>query len=98
MPAQANQKTKLKILFIAKWYLNRYDPQLAVYIRKHALAAAKFCDVALLHVFSDEQMKEKKYELMTEKENNFITVIVYFRSSRSGFFLYDKVINFIRYK
>jgi glycosyltransferase involved in cell wall biosynthesis len=95
---EANQKTKLKILFLAKWYLNRYDPQLAVYIRKHALAAAKHCDVALLHVFSDEQMRDKKQEVITTKEGNFTTVTVYFKSNRSGFFVFDKIINFIRYR
>jgi glycosyltransferase involved in cell wall biosynthesis len=88
---------KLKILFITKWYPNKYDPQMGVFVRKHASAAAAYCDVALLHVFSDEHLKEKMFELVRDDNYNLTGVIVYFKKSNSSFSSWNKLINLKRY-
>jgi glycosyltransferase involved in cell wall biosynthesis len=70
-----------RILFISKWYINRRDPQLGVFIRKHAAAAALHCDVALLSIFPDEQQKNK-IEFEGKDEYGIKTLIVYYKKSR----------------
>jgi len=96
MSDQEAFKKKIKVLFIAKWYLNRYDPQLGVFIRKHASAAARFCDVALLHVHSDA-FAEKKYEIVAGHDHGMISAIVYFKKHASSFSLFSKSVNLLRY-
>lgn len=96
MPDSARQ-SKRKILFLTKWYPTRYDPQMGVFIRKHAQAVAKFYDVAVLHVFSDEHLREKKYELVATREYDLETVLVYFKKYPSSISILAKVVNFSRY-
>lgn len=96
MTDQTTSKRKLKILFLTKWYPNRYDPQLGVFIRKHASSAAKFCDVAVLNIYSDD-LANKKYELVSSNEYGVKSVVVYFRKFNSAFSLINKFINLIRY-
>ena len=74
MSTESADASRLKVLFITKWYPNRYDPQMGVYIRKHASAIAKFCDVAVLHVFSDEKLEKKKIELVAVDDNSIKSV------------------------
>jgi len=91
------RSTKIKILFLTKWYPNRYDPQLGVFIWKHALAVAKYCEVAVLHIFSDERMTGQVYDLVLKREAGFNSVIIYFRKCRSSFDPFNKIINTVRY-
>lgn len=97
MVLPSGQHKKLKILFITKWYPNRYDPQFGVYIRKHASAIASFSEVAVLHVCSDDQLKEKKYELTRDDQYNLFTVLIYFKKFSSSIPIAGKIVNFYRY-
>ena len=97
MSHESGDQTRLKVLFITKWYPNRYDPQMGVYIRKHATAVATFCDVAVLHVYSDEKLEKKKIELVAVDDNSIKSVVVYFKTFTRSFSLANKVVNLIRY-
>jgi glycosyltransferase involved in cell wall biosynthesis len=44
------KEKRIKVLFITKWYPNETDPQLGVFVKKHAQAVALYADVALLYV------------------------------------------------
>lgn len=67
---------QLNILFLASWYPNRVEPQDGNFVQRHALATAKFCKVAALHVRSvvdvDQFTIEKRWN------QNILEVIVYF--------------------
>ena len=76
--------------------MNRHDPQLGVFIRKHASAAASYCDVALLCVMSDERQK-KLIEIEEKTENNIRSFVIYFRKFNSPIQLLNIIINFLRY-
>ena len=95
MPGKVNQK--LKILFLTKWFPNRYDPQVGVFVRKHASAVARFCDVALLHVFSDDHLSGKKYEFVVSNEHDILSVIVYFKKYTKAFGIFNRMMNFMMY-
>ena len=97
MNLQSDRPRKLKILFLTKWYPTRYDPQMGVFIRKHASAAAAFCEVAILHVYSDDRILKKKLELIHDDQYNLTSVVVYFRKFNSSFSYANKTINFFRY-
>src|SRR5947207_1361437 len=85
---------RVKVLFLAKWYLHRNDPQFAVYITKHAHAISAFADVAVLHVMSDEKLTGKVYEEVITDQPGRITIQVYFKKN-TGYF--SKIIHAFRY-
>lgn len=43
-------RQRKNVLFLTRWYPDRSDPQNAVFIRKHALAAAKVANIAVIYV------------------------------------------------
>ncbi len=76
--------------------MNRNDPQLGVFIRKHASAAALYCDVALLCVMSDE-LQQNLIEFEEDDEHNVKSLVVYFRKFSSSFKIFNQAVNFFRY-
>jgi glycosyltransferase involved in cell wall biosynthesis len=78
------------ILFLTKWYPTNDDPQLGVFVRKHAQAVAEYCKVTLLFVYGDEHLS-KRYQRKMSRVNGLNEVIIYYKKSNSAF------INFFRY-
>jgi glycosyltransferase involved in cell wall biosynthesis len=95
MNYSAEQK-KIKVLFLARWYPNETNIQLGVFIQKHAAAASKYCDVALLNIVSHDQLKEK-FKISYCENNGIKAVIVYHRKIKSRFFPFNKISAFTRY-
>lgn len=90
---QAPQK---KVLWLPKWYPNKYDVLDGVFTVDHAKAAAKNVDLFVLFVHSDTELKEKKKEIYTE-ENGFPEMTVYFRYKKIGFGPLDKILIGLKY-
>jgi len=70
---------KYKVLFLASWYPSRQNPLSGVYIKRHAEAVARSCDVAVLHV-AFSQYPSSEYGI----ENGIPTVRVFCRTGNSG--------------
>lgn len=94
--SRSSIQRKLKILFLTRWYPNKTNIQLAVFIQKHAAAAARYCDVALLNIVGTEDQKDD-YEISSANQNGFEEVIVYYRTVKPFFLAIDKARNFFRY-
>ncbi len=75
---------KYKILFLASWFPNRTNKVLGVFVKKKAVAVSKLCDVAVLFVTADQQLKDKNFDIVCSKEDSLIVVRVYFRYFFSG--------------
>ncbi|MCK6650429.1 MAG: glycosyltransferase, partial [Bacteroidia bacterium] len=84
---------KLNVLFLTKWYPNKLDIQLGVFVRKHAKAAGLFNNVSLIYLFADTELSEK-YSVKFSKENGFNEYIVLFKKNTS---ILGGLINPIRY-
>ena len=87
---------RLKILYVTKWFMNRHDPQLGVFIRKHASASALFCDVSLLCVMGDVSQKSL-LEFEEQETHGVNTLVVYFRKYRSAIPFIATLVNLARY-
>lgn len=87
---------RIKVLFIAKWFMNRHDPQIGVFIRKHATAAALHCDVTLLCVMGDTNQKAL-IEIEEKNEYGIWSVVTYFRKLNSPISVVNSFVNFFRY-
>ncbi|MEI8046406.1 MAG: glycosyltransferase [Bacteroidota bacterium] len=70
-------KIAQKILFLARWYPDRYDPMTGLFIQRHAELAAGFADTAVLYL---RAAPEKSYGYLVEKnsEMGVTTVRVYY--------------------
>jgi len=87
---------KLKILFITKWYPDKFDPQTGVFIRKQAAAAALFCEVALLYITRDPSLTAP-FKLEEHKNGSLHEFILYFRPFKSGMRFLDRFVNLLYY-
>lgn len=95
----AKDKNRLKVLYLARWYPNRWDPMLGLFIKRHAEAANSCSDVGVVYA---QQIEERICEYQTyltdfNEENNVPTAKVYYLSSKVKLFYINKLINIFRF-
>jgi glycosyltransferase involved in cell wall biosynthesis len=66
-----------RVLVLPSLYPSDLDPMGGIFIRKHAAAAARYCDVAVLHVVPDPGPARAPYRISLEDEDGVCTVRVY---------------------
>ena len=69
--------TSPNILFLARWYPDRYDPMPGLFIKRHAEVAAEFAQVAVLYLRTAPE-KHLGIEVVQSVENGVFTVKVYY--------------------
>ena len=73
----------LHILNLARWYPNRYDPMPGLFIQRHAEAAARFAEVALVYTHGVKaEVSVPLYEIDYETKTGVRTARVYYRLPR----------------
>ena len=77
------EKKPMNVLYLPRWYPNRYDPMPGLFIERHARSVAPFCKIAVLYVHPDQSLKEKHYEIVEQKDKELFQVKVYFKFSSS---------------
>ena len=87
---------RLRILFLSRWYPNRYDPMPGLFIQRQAEAIAPLCDVAVIYIHPDPKGPEEP-EADFKEENGVRVLRVYFRS-KEGDSLFVKAKNFREYE
>lgn len=85
---------RYRILFLASWYPSRLNKVLGIFVKRKAEAVSQKCDVALIAVIADSNLKDKNYEVEQLTENNVYTVRVYFKNDNS---LLGKILYNLRY-
>ncbi len=89
-----NKKNKIKVLFLSAWYPNRYDAMAGLFVRKHAEAVSLYCDVTVLYLHGDKNIKDA--EIIHQTINpNAREIIVYYPEKRKG--ILRKFIKFFNY-
>lgn len=87
---------KPKVLYLPRWYPNRYDPMPGLFIERHARSVSGLADVAVLYVHPDSEMKGKRIETEISRDEELYQVRIYFRTSRTGFSRLDSFYNICR--
>jgi glycosyltransferase involved in cell wall biosynthesis len=78
---------KLRVLFLPKWYPNRYDPMPGLFIQRQAEAITPFCDVAVIYVHPDPHCPNNlEVEFSEEKEVRVLRVYYKVGDQPSSFF------------
>jgi len=73
--------SRIKVLFLPRWYPSRTDPMPGLFIMRHAQAVSILADVAVIYVQSIADLQDR-YELETTSENGLFTIRTYYRSSK----------------
>jgi glycosyltransferase involved in cell wall biosynthesis len=81
------------VLFLTKWYPNKFDVQLGVFIRKHAKAVSKYCKVSVLYVWGDNDLNSP-FVIEEKEDENFFETIIYYQRNKGPFKLF---VNFYLY-
>jgi glycosyltransferase involved in cell wall biosynthesis len=76
---------RLNVLFISSWYPSRVNNLLGIFVKRHAAAVARFCNVSVIYVCSDEH--EGVEESM---EDNVYTLRVYYKKVSSAVPIYSQ--------
>ena len=71
---------KIRVLFLPKWYPNRYDPMPGLFIQRQAESLTPFCDVAVIYVHPDPDCPNK-FEADFSEENEVRVLRVYYKVS-----------------
>jgi glycosyltransferase involved in cell wall biosynthesis len=90
------QKNK-KVLYLARWYPNRYDPMPGLFIQRHAEAAAKFCSVGVVYTHVVDNEKIKGFDLDLSMVNGVPTAKVYYSNSKINIPLISPIIRALRF-
>ena len=56
-----------KVLFLASWYPNEDHPISGIFIKRHAQAISKYCDVCVLYVHLSHHLAASSVEFSTEE-------------------------------
>ncbi len=78
------------ILFLPRWYPNPNDPQLGVFIQKHAIAASRKSNVTVFYPFGVKTQNET-YKIVTNVTEHLTEVCVWYKQTN------NKVLNTFRY-
>jgi glycosyltransferase involved in cell wall biosynthesis len=87
------QLAMIRVLFLSAWYPHRYDSMLGLFVKKHAEAVSRYCEVTVLYVYGDSKITEIEY-LRNKNNEHFNELIIYF-PSRKG--LFGRILNFANY-
>lgn len=71
-----------KILFLARWYPDCYDPMLGLFIKRHAEVVAQFTDVAVLYLRAETD-KPFGFQIAQSLEKGVNTHVVYYGTKSS---------------
>ena len=85
---------RLKILFFASWYPNKYNNVLGIFIRNKAQAISSLCDVAVIYAMKDPTAKNI-FDIESVHDGSIFTVKIYFRTSSNPFL--DRLLYNIRF-
>ncbi len=90
---------KYKVLHLARWYPNRYDPMPGLFIQRHVESTKIYCDASVIYTHMVEKSADSElvYDLDYQIINEVPTAKVYYRSSQIGLKPLDKLINIHRF-
>ncbi len=87
---------RTKVLFLPKWYPNRNDSMLGLFVQRHAIAISQYADVSVLFVISEENA-DQLYNVASNVNEGLTEIIIYVRKYQSRFELLNTIVNGYRY-
>lgn len=79
------------ILFLPRWYPNRYDPMWGLFVKKHAEAASLYNKVSILYLHQLDRGL-KRTEFIEANKGNIHTLYIYYAKPKNKFIYFIKFI------
>lgn len=92
-----NSVKKLKVLYLPRWYPNRYDPMPGLFIERHARAAAQWVEVAVLYLHQDDRLTGKRYEKEVFSDDELLQIKLYYKPFRKNIPVIKPLVNLYRF-
>lgn len=92
-----NSSPRKSVLYLARWYPNRYDPMPGLFIRRHALSVLQYFNVSTLSVHLNYAKDAPLFEREIFTESGLFEVKIYTRSANTGIAILDSFLNLIRF-
>lgn len=90
-------QNKIKVLYLVRWYPNRYDPMPGLFIQRHAEAAAKYCDVGVVYTHVVDDKNVIGFETGFEVINGVFTARVYYSNSKTNIPIFSPLVKAARF-
>lgn len=87
---------RIRVLFLPRWYPNRYDPMPGLFIRTLAEVLTRWCDVAVIYLHPDQQLS-KTTDVVFAEENQVRVLRVYYPAKSGGTGILRKIREAVRY-
>ena len=71
----------MKVLFVSSWYPSRVNETLGNFVQKHAEAVSRYAEVSVLYVCFDENLNQKKSEVVFNETDKVKTLHIYCKKS-----------------
>jgi glycosyltransferase involved in cell wall biosynthesis len=88
---------KLKVLYLPRWYPNRYDPMPGLFIERHARSVSEHVNVAILYVHQDDHLKNSPMELERFKDDELLQLKIYYKPFQFALPVIKPLVNICRY-
>jgi len=85
------------VLFLPRWYPNRYDPMPGLFIRRHALSVSVKYNVSVLYVHLSPSGQQQKFEVLRSNDSGIHELTVYCKASNCKPGILASIINLIRF-
>jgi glycosyltransferase involved in cell wall biosynthesis len=92
-----NSHNNMHVLYLPRWYPNRYDPMPGLFIERHARSVAPYCKVSVLYVHADENPLREPFEFDVSQDEHLLQVKVYFKVSKARIPALRRFFNTIRF-
>jgi hypothetical protein len=74
--------SKPKVLYLPRWYPNRYDPMPGLFIERHARSVSGHVSVAVLYIHQDEKLLSNMMEVDRIRDDELLQLKIYYRPFR----------------
>nr|NQU90225.1 glycosyltransferase [Bacteroidota bacterium] len=92
---KSDTEKSLHVLYLPRWYPHRYDPMMGLFIGRHGMSVLPHADISVLYVHADDNLKDKKYDIVASNDSGLETVRIYFR--KSGVKVFGNLVNVFRF-
>ena len=94
---QAPLSDKKKVLFLPRWYPNRFDPMPGLFIQRHAASVSEYFEVTVLSVHQNFENGIVPYEMEVSRQYGILEISIYTKASQTGIQAVDSFINLFRF-
>jgi Glycosyltransferase len=73
---------KRHIIFLARWFPNKYDSMFGLFVQRHAEAAAQYDKISVIYTHADEKT-QNHFDVERKEINGVDTILIYYKANQN---------------